>query len=249
MGCIFTKDCEKKPPSNYDLKKFKSVTMIFDDLDFLGNGNVSTQDLEQGFDHIINYFFINRIKTLDTIMRHNLTIKKEEKLIKLNENKNDLELFKTKLQTETTLFKLELDDKLEYTKTQIQKEHIKLDNMLKEAENKNLIEKEQLDNTCSNKINLLTRELENQLKDCETIYQNKYNLYNSEKKHLETELSSDNKHKLRLLFIEYMNNNQDKHCFNLTDCLNYYKNKPTDDALLLLKKINKSKYEYIISKN
>ena len=61
-------------------------------------------------------------------------------------------------------------------------------------------------------------------------------------------VKNDNKKQIRLSFIQYLNNQkEDSNEFNLHDCLMYFKNKSLEETMVLLKFINKNKYNYLKS--
>ena len=249
MRCIFSSNKDKlKCPAEYDTKKFKAVCMLFDDLDFNGNRSVGTDDLAQGLDGFIKDFFLNRETNLVNMMELNNNVKKKLKLQSLEKNKEELSNVQQKLEAEVVLNKLELDNKLNFKEKQIENEHKKLDNMLKDYKNIIEISKNNLENDAKLKIEGLHNELDNQIRACEKFYQDKYNRLNLEKNQIDELLNKDNKKQIRLQFIQYLNN-KIENCneFNLQDCLMYFKNKSVEDTTVLLKIINKNKFNYLNS--
>ena len=249
MGCIFSTSKDKlKCPTDYDIKKFKAVCMLFDDLDFNGNRSVGTDDLAQGFDGFIKDFFLNRETNLENMMEINQNVKKKLKLKSLEKNKDEISKVRQKLEAEVVLNKMELDNKLNFKEQQIANEHKKLDNILKDYKNTIEISKTNLENDAKIKIEGLYTELENQIRACEKFYQDKYNRLNLEKNQIDELLNNDNKKQIRLQFIQYLNN-KIENCneFNLHDCLMYFKNKSVEETMVLLKFINKDKFNYLNS--
>ena len=246
MGCIFSSTKDKlKCPLDYDSKKFQAVCMLFDDLDFNGNRSVGSDDLAQGLDPFITDFFLNRESNLENMMELNQNVKKKLKLKSLEKNKDNLANVQQKLEAEVVLNKNELDNKLKFKEQQIATEHEKLDNILKDYKNTIQISKINLDNDAKLKIEALYTELENQIRSCEKFYQDKYNRLNQEKKQLDELLTKDDKKQIRLRFIQYLNNQQQhSNEFNLNNCLMYFKNKSLEETMVLLKFINKNKFNF-----
>lgn len=249
MGCIFSSNKDKlKCPPDYDTKKFKAVCMLFDDLDFNGNRSVGTDDLAQGLDGFTKDFFLNREANLENTMELNQNVKKKLKLKSLEKNKEQLSNVQQKLEAEVVLNKMELDNKQKFKEQQIANEHQKLDNILKDYKNTIEISKNNLENDAKLKIEALHTELDNQIHSCEKFYQDKYNRLNQEKNLIDELVKNDNKKQIRLSFIQYLNNQkEDSNEFNLHDCLMYFKNKSLEETMVLLKFINKNKYNYLNS--
>lgn len=247
MGCIFSSnDKTIKCPENYDIKKFNAVCMIFDELDFNGNHCVSTEDLSQGYDNNIVDFFSNRIDTLDNLVHINENIKKKQKILTLEKNKNELTNVSKKINGETELSKMDLDEKLELKKQQTKLQHQRLDKELEDFTNLIDIKKNNLDEDCKHQIEALHIELDNEFKNCEKYYQDKCNKLKLEKGHIENLLHSNDNNLIRLNFIQYLNNKQtDKTTFSIKDGLLYFQNKSVDETMLLLKTLNRNKFNYL----
>ena len=84
---------------------------------------------------------------------------------------------------------------------------------------------------------------------CQTFFNEKCDRINIEKISLESLIERNDLDEMKKEFISYITGNKDQKYFTFLDILLYFKNKSRDDILLLLKYINKGKYNDMISED
>lgn len=251
MGCWITK--EHRPETNYlqlgyDYNKFRIVKMIFDDFDLNNTNRISICELES-YNTFIKDFFFHRLNHLENHYELNNDFKRNKKLSLLGIK--DLEMNETiiKMNDKNEVLKMEISNTLENRKGEIRLEIKKLEQELVFIDKVSEIKKKLSDDDTKIQIENMKKSLQIEKDTCMTFYDEKCKRINDEKESLESLLNLNNPDELRAEFLKYMTGGPDKKFFTLLDILLYFKNKSYDDTLLLLKYINKGKYNDIINED
>jgi hypothetical protein len=251
MGCWITK--EHKPENNYlqlgyDYNKFRIVKMIFDDFDLNNTNRISICELES-YNTFIKDFFFHRLNHLENHYELNNDFKRNKKLTLLGIK--DLEMKETiiKMNDKNEILKMEISNTIENRKGEIKLEIKKLEQELVFIDKVSEIKKKLSDDDTKIQIENMKKSLQIEKDTCMTFYDEKCKRINDEKESLESLLNTNNPDELRAEFLKYMTGSPDKKFFTLLDILLYFKNKSYDDTLLLLKYINKGKYNDIINED
>ena len=251
MGYCFSKNEHNEVSYHklgYDLQKYKVVKMIFDDFDLKNNNQVNLQDLDN-YNHFINDFFSHRINHLKNHYDLNNSFKRNNRLASIKMKESEVNESINTMLNNIEITKMEISNSLENRKGEIKLEIKKLEQELVFIENVSEIKKTVKEEDIKIQIESMKKGIQNEKDSCELFFNEKCARINDERISLESLVSRNDTQEMKEKFLSYMTGNKDHQYFTLLDILLYFKNKSYEDILLLLKYINKGKYNDVIKED
>lgn len=250
MGCWITKEHQEHNyhKLGYNEKKFQIVKMIFDDFDLRNTNQVNLHELDN-YNNFIKDFFSHRVSHLKNHYELNNVFKRNNKLADIKKREIEMNETVNKMRNSIEITQMEIANSLENRKGEIKLEIKKLEQELTFMENLSAIKKTVKEEDMNNQIENMKKALQIEKDSCQTFFNEKCDRINLEKISLESLIERNDLDEMKKEFISYITGNKDQKYFTFLDILLYFKNKSYDDILLLLKYINKGKYNDMISED